>query len=58
MGTDPNPADGRKLSMVSNPFSQGGSQGYLEIWNEDTMKEPIGWLTADDVFEFLEGDKL
>jgi len=41
-----------KISCISHYGSYGASDGLIEIY--DFINEPIGFLTADEAFKFIE----
>ena len=51
----------RTCSIICNPFSQGGKEGYLEIMGLLTKEESekddvVGYLTAKEVFNRIKKD--
>lgn len=36
--------------------SEGASGGWLEVWNGDPEKEPVGWMSATEVLYWIKGE--
>lgn len=45
--------DGTEVSVVRGPHTYGGPQGYWEAWHRAQDRDPIGWLSDEDVVEFV-----
>lgn len=44
---------GKRFSVIQGQYTYGGSDGFLELWNESDWDEPAGWYTASDVIAEL-----
>lgn len=53
----PNYAEWRRthegVSVIQHWGSFGGREGKLEVWIEPDMKDPEGWLSAEEAFELI-----
>lgn len=45
--------DGTEVSAVRGPHTYGGTQGYWEVWHRAKDRDPIGWMTEDDVIAYV-----
>ena len=41
------------VSVIQHRGSFGGPDGKLEVWIKPDMKEPEGWLTAQEAFDLI-----
>ena len=41
------------VSVIQHRSSYGGNDGKLEVWIKPDMKEPKGWLSAEEAFELI-----
>lgn len=44
---------GKWFLVVQGQYTYGGSDGFLELWNESDWDESAGWYTASDVIAEL-----
>lgn len=47
--------DGTDISVVRGPHTYGGPQGYWEVWHRARDRDPIGWLSDEEVVMFVRG---